>query len=644
MSTFSRTARRAALSTCALAALTAAAARAQTAPPVDDKANAADVVVTATRDIAGVDARLLGSSITVLTAPEIAARQTQVLSDVLRDVPGVEVSRTGTVGGLTDVRIRGAESNHTLVLIDGIKVSDPYQDAFDFAGLLADEVAKLEVLRGEQSALYGSDAIGGVLNYITASGADRPGVQARLEGGSFGTGEFSGRVAGVTHGFDLAVSGQVYHTDGIVVAPEGSRNVGADIDALSARLTYSFAPNFRVRAVGRFSDTRADTDDQDYTVTGAAIDSDTFYRNRAGYGLVGLEYEGLGGRWRNSLDVQAADTERKDYEYGGQFQFGDKGRRYRASYVSTLKFGTDRVSSTLTGAVDGERDQFQTLDPFGYADTTRRHIDTYGVVGQYDLVLDHRLAIGAAYRHDANSRFRDDDTFHAQASYLFDEGTRLHAAGGSGVKDPGVFELFGYAPTSNFVGNPGLKPERSVGWEAGVEQTLFAGRARLDATYFDSTLTDEITTDYGVVPNTVINLGSDSTRRGVEVSARADLTHGFKATGAYTYLDSRQDGAPEIRRARNIASVNLDWRSGDDRVGAHVTARYNGDQLDTDFASFQTVRLPDFTLVTLGADYRLTPALQLYGRIENLLDQDYQEVFGFREPGRAAYAGVRAAF
>ena len=620
--------------------LAPALARAQTSPPVGDSTADPEVVVTAAR-IGEVDRRLLGSSVTVVTAQDLAVRQTQVVSDVLRDVPGVEVSRTGAVGDLTDVRIRGAESNHTLVLIDGIKASDPYQDAFDFAGLLADEVAKVEVLRGEQSALYGSDAIGGVLNYITASGAERPGVQARLEGGSFGTGEFSGRVAGVSGPLDLALSGQVLHTDGFVVAPGGARDVGADIDSVSGRATYSLAPNVRVRAVGRYSDTRADVDDQPNNV---AVDSDAFFRNRAAYGLVGAEYEGLDGRWRNSLDAQIADTLRKGYEYGGLQQYGDAGRRYRASYVSALKFGTQRFAQTMTVAVDGERDGFHGLNPQGYADAAHYRIDTYGVVGQYDLVVDGRLAVGGAYRHDGNSRFRDDDTFHAQASYRFDEGTRLHAAGGSGVKDPGVFELFGFDP-GNFVGNPDLRPEKSIGWEAGVEQSI--GRnLRVDATYFHSTLEHEITTDYSVNPNTVYNVATDSTRDGVEVSGRADLTHGFTGALAYTYLDSRQDHRPELRRARNIASLNLDWRSTGDRIGAHLTARYNGDQFDSDFSRLpdSTVRLASFTLVTLGADYRLTKSVQLYGRIENLLDDRYQEVFGYQEAGRAAYGGVRLAF
>ena len=635
------TSRAALLAALTFPMLAPALARAQTSPPVGDSTQDREVVVTAAR-IGEVDRNLLGSSVTVVTAQDLALRQTQVISDVLRDVPGVEVSRTGAVGDLTDVRIRGAESNHTLVLIDGIKASDPYQDAFDFSGLLADEVAKVEVLRGEQSALYGSDAIGGVLNYVTASGAERPGVQARLEGGAFGTGEFSGRVAGVSGPLDLALSGQVFHTDGFVVAPGGSRDVGADIDSVSGRATYSLAPNFRVRAVGRYSDTRADVDGQDYLVTGKATDSDMFFRNRAAYGLIGAEYEGLDGRWRNSLDAQIADTQRKDYAMGGAQQDGDQGRRYRGSYVTSLKFGTDRIAQTLTGAIDLERDAFQTLNPQGFADPTRRHIDTYGVVGQYDLVLNQRFSIGGAYRHDGNSKFRDDDTFHAQASYLFDEGTRLHAAGGSGVKDPGVFELYGFSPNS-FVGNPNLRPEKSIGFEAGVEQSM--GRSlRVDATYFHSTLHNEITSNFDVFPSTVYNVASNSRRDGVEVAARADLTHGVSGTLAYTYLDSRQAGVPEVRRARNIASLNLDWRSPDDRTGAHLTARYNGDQFDSDFATGQVQRLASFTLVTFGADYRLTKSIQLYGRIENLLDDRYQEVFGYQEAGRAAYGGVRLAF
>ena len=623
--------RLAALSAVALSAM-AAAAHAQTAPadipPANSDNPVSEVVVTATRDIDGVRRDLIGSSITVLSAQDLETRQIQVVSDILRDVPGVAVNRTGTVGGLTQVRIRGAESNHTLTLIDGIKASDPYQGEFDYATLIADDVAKVEVLRGEQSALYGSDAIGGVVSYITASGKDAPGLRARVEGGSFGTEQGYIRYAGITHGLDFALSGNLLHTDGIAVAPQGSRDVGANIGALAAKLGYEINDHLRLKAIARYSYTNADSDDQDYAVTGNAIDSDGFYNNRAIYWLAAAEYEGMQGRWKNALTIQGVDAERKAYEFGGAQQFGDTGNRLRGSYVTSFKLDTGLFEQTFTGAADLEREEFATIDPFAFADTTTHHVSTEGVVGQYDLVWNKRFAIGGAYRHDWNDLFKDSDTFHAQASYRFDEGTRLHAAGGSGIKNPGVFELYGYSPASNFRGNPNLKPEKSTGWEAGVEQQFLSGRALVNVTYFDSTLTDEIATDYAVSPNTTYNVPGDSSRRGVEVSGTARLPQGFRVDVAYTHLNAKQGGVEELRRAPDIASANLAWRSPSDRFGANLTVRYNGEQTDTNFASYSTVTLKDFTLVNLGADYRISKSLQVYGRVENLFDEKYVEVVG----------------
>ena len=173
------------------------------------------VIVTATRAGEGVRRDVLGASITVLEPDDLEQRQTRLVSDVLRDVPGVAVGRAGTVGGLTQVRVRGTEGNHVLVLIDGMEASDPYSGEFDFAVLLADEVARIEVLRGQQSALYGSDAIGGVIHYMTASGKDAPGVRARVEAGSFDTVEGAARFAGSSGVFDYAVSAGYQTTDGV---------------------------------------------------------------------------------------------------------------------------------------------------------------------------------------------------------------------------------------------------------------------------------------------------------------------------------------------------------------------------------------------------------------------------------------------
>ena len=237
------------LSRAALAA--ALLASSQPAFAATDDTTDEEVVVTASRSGTGLPREQLGSSVTILQPLDLELRQTRIISDVLRDVPGVSVSRSGTVGGLTDIRIRGAESDHALVLIDGMEVSDPAFGSFDFATLIADDVGRIEVLRGQQSALYGSEAIGGVINYLTVSGAEAPGVRGRLEGGSFGSFGAAARIAGVDGGLDYAVSAGYQSTDGVPTARFGSRDIGAENGVVSGRFVYDVTNNFRLRAIGR---------------------------------------------------------------------------------------------------------------------------------------------------------------------------------------------------------------------------------------------------------------------------------------------------------------------------------------------------------------------------------------------------------
>lgn len=650
--------------TLSLAALSAAllstpfAAQAQTASTTPRDADQLDeIVVTATRASQGVRRDTLGASVTLIEAEDLEVRQTRLISDVLRDVPGVAVNRTGTVGGLTQVRVRGTEGNHVLVLIDGMEAADPYYGEFDFATLIADDVARVEVLRGQQSALYGSDAIGGVIHYITASGAEAPGVRGRVEYGSFNSLDVAVRAAGVAGLLDYAVSAGRQSTDGIATARQGVRDLGADNTVLSGRFVLNLADNLRLRAIGRYAETNADTNPQDFTwgspTYGYVIDGDERFENTGAYGLVSAEWEGLDGRWGNALTLQGIDGGRDSFS-GGARSSGSEGSRFKASYVSSLRFGSDAFAQTLTGAVDFERENFQNTGPGLTADQgLRRRIETVGLVAQYDLVVNGRLSLGAALRHDDNDRFDSAATYRAQGAYRFDTGTRVHAAAGSGVKNPSMTELFGFNP-GTFIGNPDLKPERSQGWEAGVEQTLLGGRARLSLTYFDSTLKDEIYTDYIYVDTpppgawwaTPGNRATDSTQRGVELSAQARLGDAWTLHGAYTYLDAEENGVEEVRRPPHIASVNVSWRAPGDAYGAFVTVRYNGETLDNDYTASPDPRvtMPAFTLVNVGGDLRLNDTLSLYGRVENLFDEEYEEVFTFRAPGRAAYIGLRAGF
>ncbi|HXJ01843.1 MAG TPA: TonB-dependent receptor, partial [Micropepsaceae bacterium] len=604
------------------------------------------VVVSASL-LGAVPNDLLTSSATVLTPLDLELRQTEIVSDVLRDVPGVAVNRSGAVGAFTQVRIRGAESNHTLVLIDGIKASDPFFGEFDFATLIADDVARVEVLRGEQSALYGSDAIGGVIQYITATGADSPGFRARAEGGSFGTFDGSVRYAGVSGKLDYAISGAYQRTDGTPDSRFGTRNLESDNGAISGKFVYAIAENFRIKAVGRYSATNADVNGQDFNFPpgptyGFELDGNGSYKNRALYGLLSTEFEGLEGHWRNAVTIQGVDAERNGY--GNNFSpadmrtSGDKGMREKATYVTSYDFGTPMLTHKFTGSIDWEREFYQNTDPTGFADTTRRHTDVIGYVGQYDLVFDNRLAFNASGRYDQNYRFENDFTYHVGASYLFDNGLRLHAAAGTGTKAPTIYQLYGFSPgPGGFVSNPNLSPEKSQGWETGVEQSFLDGMGMASVTYFHSTLKDQIDTVF-LPPNfdaTPVNLTTRSTREGVETAFALRLDRQWRIDATYTYLRALENGQPEVRRPDNIASLNVSWRAADDKYGANLTVRYNGDQKDFQFTPSGSTRvnMPAYTLVNLGADYRINDMWQIYGRVENLFDDKYEEVFSFRSPG-----------
>ncbi|MDR2856650.1 MAG: TonB-dependent receptor [Novosphingobium sp.] len=633
----------------ALAAATPALAETTAGTATADSGGDA-IVVTSSRSGQGIAIDRLGASVSVLDAGAIDARQTRLVSDVLRDVPGVAVNRS--IGGITQVRLRGTEGNHTLVLIDGIKAADPFNGEFDFDGLIADPEVRIEVLRGQQSSLYGSDAIGGVIHYITLTGAEAPGISARAEGGSFGTVNGAMRVAGVSGTLDYAISGGLYHTDGMPVARGGTRNVGSDTRGISAKLIWSPGDSFKLTGVARYSWTGDDVGDSEQDPTsplfGHIIDSPGSRATRKGfYALLRAEHTALDGRWTNALTGQYVDVTREGFTAGTRSS-GNHGRRYRGSYESSLRFGSDAVVHKLTGALDIEREEFRNTTPGGFAFTGRRSTDNVGLVGQYELTVNDAASFGASIRQDWNNRFADATTWRVQGSYAFATGTRIHAAYGTGIKNPGYYDLFGYVD-GQYIGNADLKPEKSGGWEAGIEQK-FGERATIGATWFDNRLKDEIVLAFPAPQfiATPANRTTRSKQQGVEVYLSARPFPQLRLDAAYTWLDATEDGTVEVRRPKHIASFNATWSSRNDRFSATATVRYNGAQQDVAYTdpSFApvNVRLKGYVLVNLNAEYRLTDTIALFGRVENLLDQNYEEVFSYATPGAAGYGGIRIRF
>lgn len=620
---------------------------------LDDDQLTDTIIVSASRHDDGISTAILGASATAITPQDLSNRQTIIVTDILRDVPGVSVNRTGGVGGITQVRIRGAESNHTLVLIDGIESSSPYDGEYDFNMLAADLGARIEVLRGEQSALYGSDAIGGVISYTSPSGRDLPGFAARIEGGSFGTLNGAVQGGGTSGDFDYMLGGTYASSLGYVVAPDGSRKIGSKIGAFNGKFGYDLG-NITLRAITRYSYADADMNTQDFMVTGNATDAGGSYTNSMKSALIGASYKNDDGNWTTDLSAQMLNAQRRAFDDNGQESYGATGKRRKVSLVSTLKLGDDNMSHSITGAVDYKNEIYRGTSSYFADDNPFRSNDNMGFVGQYQLSITNRFGLGASVRHDINERFRDATTWRLQSSYRFDTATRLHAAVGTAMKAPIFTEIFGYDPSGGFIGNPNIKPEYSTGWEAGIEQSFWGDKARIDITYFNAKLQDKITVvpvevdpeDPNPIYNlTVINAQGKSPHEGVEVSAALRLPSGWYADASYTYLDaSTETGVRLIRRPKHIASANLGWRAPDNRYGGNLTIRHNGDALDNNFATYQVETLKAFTLINLSADMEIIPSLTLYGRVENLLNTDYRENVGYLTAGRAAYAGARLRF
>ncbi|MBY0343632.1 MAG: TonB-dependent receptor [Sphingomonadales bacterium] len=602
------------------------------------------IVVSASRD-GGIKLRDYTGSVAVITPEQLESRQTRDIADILRDVPGVAVAG---VAGQTQIRLRGSEANHVLVLVDGIEVSDPFAGEFDIGTLQAEPGARVEVLRGQQSALYGPDAIGGVVSYESANGRSRPGFNARLEGGTHGTVNGALRYGAFGDSWDAALSAVVVSTDGQPNARNGTRDIGRDSYTLAGKGSVEVTEALTLRAAARFIRTEGRTNDSNFDRTsptfGFIIDSPgVTFTNEAIYALVGAKLETLEGRWTHDLSAQIADVEREtDSPFG--ITSASEGDRFKASYVSALAVADDHK---LTFAADYEVEGFRNATPGGFVFDERREIEQVGLVGEYRY-SGEALDLSAAIRHDFNDLFRDATTFRVGAGYRITDTTRLRAAGGSGVKNPGFFELYGFID-GRFIGNAALRPEKSTGWEVGLDQQL-GESASVAVTYFDSELDGEIFTTFPAPTfiATPANRTTESKQRGVEVSLAAQLSDQWSLDAAYSWLKARESGVEEVRRPEHIASAALTWTAPDDAASATLVVRHNGATPDVAFTdpSFRPVRvqLDDYTLVNLNARVKLTDSVNAFARVENILDENYEQVFSFVSPGRSAVVGVEARF
>lgn len=606
-----------------------------------------ETVVTATRLPTSMDR--VGNAITVITEPQMRDRQITSVADVLRTVPGVSVSRLGPGAGTqTQVRLRGAEANQILVLIDGIEVNDPSgASEFDFGHLLASGIERIEVLRGPQSALYGSDAIGGVINIITKRGKGRPSGFVSLEGGSFQTGRADVGVSGSFDRFDYSFYATGYHTDGVSVA---SRKRGFDEnDGYAQRLAggrIGFTPieTLTLDFVGRWSQGRLENDGISGTASpNVAVDSHDDTQIWQRFGRAQATLDTFGGQWQHAAGAGVADS-RRDFRDNKVDSSRFDGLRRKFDYQSNLLYASEAIVPAEHSTVFGIEREIERVISTSAFTNVDRELKTTSVFAQQGITLWDALTLTAAGRHDWNELFEDETTWRVSGAYLIrDTGTKLKASYGTGVKAPTIFELYGF--TSTFQGNPNLVPERALGWDAGIEQSLLGNKASVELTYFDTRI-DNLIAGFG---NTAINLPGESRSRGIEVSGRYAPIEALDLVASYTYMSSRDSSGDELpRRPQHAASFTGTYRFLEGRASMTLGIDYNGNARDVVFFPFpqpsRRFLLDEYTLVRLAGTYKLTDWLQVFGRIENALNEQYEEVFSFATPGRAAYVGMRATF
>lgn len=652
------------ISLAACAAL-APSALAQTDDPERD-------IVVVTGSATPVEYEKLGQTLTVISGELIEDQGYTYVPDVLRQVPGVAVSQSGSPGALTQVRTRGSEGNHTLVLLDGIDVSSPDLGETDFSTLLAGDLERIEILRGPQSGLYGSNALAGVVNLISRRDIDGHYVGVSAEAGSFRTFQLQGN-AGFGNGDDYGSVGfQAVTSEGYDVSPDTSAQgvpavglggsagdkEGNGIATVYLRGGKAINDAFRVDGIVRYLKKDSDLDGQAYNdpIPGKTYDDGAEAHQKQFLAGASATLSLLDGKWETTGAASYLDEERRStvsnfpFLLPGQAPTADDlddplspsgadATRTKFSLQSTYEFGAPGLVNYVTGFIENKKETYH--DPFTARDESR---ELTGIGAQYRGEFAEQFYLFATVRHDDNDAFDDADTYSVAGSWVIPgTGTRPHASYGTGVTNPTFVEQFGFSPAS-FLGNPDLVPEESKGWDVGVEQTLFNGMARIVLTYFEAKLKNEIYTTFGPAPDylsTPANRTTDSERSGWEVSFAVDPVQDVNIIGSYTNLDATEPAGIEVRRPEQQAAVDASWRVSGGPLKLNLGVTYNGEMTDTDFGTFMRVGVDPYTLVRIGASWQASDTLEIYGRVENLMDEDYQEVIGFKGAPQAFYVGIR---
>ena len=588
------------------------------------------VVVTAEREIENI--RSIGSSVSLITSEEITASGARWLIDVLQFAPGVNVVRSGPAGSLAQVFIRGSNTSHTLFLIDGVKVNSPTTGAYDISGiqLSADQIDRIEIVRGPQSNLYGSQAMGGVINVITRRGSGSGAWGVEADGGSYSTSRFSTWGSGQTSSVRLVGGISYFDSGGFSSANEANGHSEPDSYknlSYNGRVDYGLDRGMVASAFIRGFDTDVDFDGFDF-VEGPVdnlVNLQTSIETVAG-GTVGYRGAGIHSTVEISTSVAGLTTDTPEDFFTG-FELNSSIRE--VDWQNGIDLPGEQ---TLVTGLEYRREQATSLSRSGFGeDLFSEKVDFIGVYVQDRIRLADRAWVTGGVRFEDHSTFGSKWTGRATATIDVNELVRVHGSMGSGFKAPTLNDL--YFPGFS---NPNLEPEESVGFDLGIDTFVPSSQVRFDATFFYNDMSKLIEFDF--VSGRPENLG-DVITIGAEVGGEYTPNETLTLSGNYTLTDATSanvDGQL-IRRPRHQGGIRVTVRP-DESLHFWSEVRVKGKSFDNGVKGRE--RLDGFAIVNLAVNYQLLNALSVRTRIDNLLDTDYEEVLGFGTVGLSGYFGV----
>lgn len=595
------------------------------------------IVVSASRIEEPVGAT--ASSVTVISDKTMQSKGIFAVKDALREANGLDVASSGGPGSTTSVFLRGASAGQTRVMLDGVKIYDPTSTdaSYDFAHLNTNNIERIEILKGSQSSLYGSDAMGGVINIITRKGLGKPKILLLSEGGSFYTSREMLEISGQSDKLHFSFGSSRLDSKGFSKAKEKNNNPEDDAyqnSAFSLRLDYDIIPDLTLGLINRYTHTRTELDDYDYTNDRPSDDSDRLLTNDEGLSSLFLEQK-ISDFYKHKLQLSFTRNYRRGRDDTDEYEreWYD-GKTYQLDWQSVLDFsGVDKV-------ITGFNYLREKADTYYYSsgwesDFPKSTSNIKGVFIENKLNPFDNLFFNATYRIDDHSEFKDYDTYKVELSYLWDKiDTRIRTLYGTGFKSPSLYQLSSPPTAWGPIGNPNLIPEESQSYEIGFEQGFFKRKFLADITYFHTHFKNLIDFASGTG---YINLSKARTS-GIETSLKVKKDNLTSKLG-YTLLDTenKENGDELLKRAKNKANLEFNWNLV--KWDLNFWLGYVGHRSD-----YKNKLLKSYTLANLSLNYKINKNLTTFGRIENLFNEKYEETKNYQTAPFSIYGGMKAEF